>query len=96
MVLRGGLSGEAAAGPDVVTRCIPDDYRRPLPQAVKAAGKPSLRAAFSAAVGVVDATTITLRTMETLPKVSGRLLLIALVIVIFTVCFQLIYHLINH
>ena len=81
MVLRGGLSGEAAAGPDVVTRCIPGDYRQPLPQAVKAAG---------------DATTITLRIIETLPKVSGRLLLIALVIVIFTVCFQLICHLINH
>ena len=47
-------------------------------------------------MGVVDATTITLRPMETLPKVSGRLLLIALVIVIFTVCFQLICHLINH
>lgn len=65
------------------------------PHRIKAAGKPSLRAAFSAAVGVVDATTITLRTMETLPKVSGRLLLIALVIVIFTVCFRLICHLIN-
>ena len=46
-------------------------------------------------MGVVDATTITLRTMETLPKVSGRLLLIAPVIVIFTVCFRLICHLIN-
>ena len=36
------------------------------------------------------------RSSETLPKAGDRLLLIALVIVIFTVCFQLIYHLINH
>jgi His/Glu/Gln/Arg/opine family amino acid ABC transporter permease subunit len=55
-----------------------------------------LSSGFGVAVGVVEATTITLRTMEALPKVSDRLLLIALVIVIFTVCFQLIYHLINH
>jgi His/Glu/Gln/Arg/opine family amino acid ABC transporter permease subunit len=55
-----------------------------------------LSSGFGAAVGVVEATTITLRAIETLPKVSDRLLLIALVIVIFTVCFQLIYHLINY
>jgi His/Glu/Gln/Arg/opine family amino acid ABC transporter permease subunit len=55
-----------------------------------------LSSGFGAAVGVVEATTITLRAIETLPKVSDRLLLIGLVIVIFTVCFQLIYHVINH
>lgn len=55
-----------------------------------------LSSGFGAAVGVVEATTITLRAIETLPKVSDRLLLIGLVIVIFTVCFQLIYQLINH
>lgn len=55
-----------------------------------------LSSGFGAAVGVVEATTITLRTIETLPKVSDRLLLIGLVMLIFTVCFQLIYHAINH
>jgi energy-converting hydrogenase Eha subunit B len=55
-----------------------------------------LSSGFGAAVGVVEATTITLRAIETLPKVSDRLLLIGLVIVIFTVCFQAIYHVINH
>jgi His/Glu/Gln/Arg/opine family amino acid ABC transporter permease subunit len=55
-----------------------------------------LSSGFGAAVGVVEATTITLRAIETLPKVSDRLLLIGLVILIFTVCFQLIYHVINH
>jgi His/Glu/Gln/Arg/opine family amino acid ABC transporter permease subunit len=55
-----------------------------------------LSSGFGAAVGVVEATTITLRAIETLPKVSDRLLLIGLVIIIFTVCFQLIYHAINH
>ena len=55
-----------------------------------------LSSGFGAAVGVVEATTITLRAIETLPKAGDRVLLIALVIVIFTVCFQLIYHLINH
>ncbi|SFU94628.1 amine acid ABC transporter, permease protein, 3-TM region, His/Glu/Gln/Arg/opine family [Polaromonas sp. YR568] len=55
-----------------------------------------LSSGFGAAVGVVEATTITLRAIETLPKVSDRLILIGLVIVIFTVCFQLIYLVINH
>ncbi len=55
-----------------------------------------LSSGFGAAVGVVEATTITLRAIETLPKVSDRLLLIGVVILIFTVCFQLIYHVINH
>lgn len=55
-----------------------------------------LSSGFGAAVGVVEATTITLRTIETMPKVSDRLLLIGLVIVLFTVCFQVIYHTINH
>lgn len=54
-----------------------------------------LSSGFGAAVGVVESTTITLRAIETLPKVSDRLLLIGLVIVIFTVCFQLIYQVIN-
>ena len=55
-----------------------------------------LSSGFGAAVGVVEATTITLRAIETLPKAGDRVLLIVLVIVIFTVCFQLIYHAINH
>jgi His/Glu/Gln/Arg/opine family amino acid ABC transporter permease subunit len=55
-----------------------------------------LSSGFGAAVGVVEATTITLRAIETLPKAGDRVMLIALVIVIFTVCFQLIYHAINH
>ena len=55
-----------------------------------------LSSGFGAAVGVVEATTITLRTIETLPKLSDRLLLIGVVMVIFTVCFQVIYHVINH
>jgi len=55
-----------------------------------------LSSGFGAAVGVVEATTVTLRTIETLPKAGDRLLLIALVILVFTACFQLIYHLINH
>ena len=55
-----------------------------------------LSSGFGAAVGVVEATTVTLRAIETLPKVSDRLLLIGLVIVMFTVCFQVIYHVINH
>jgi hypothetical protein len=54
-----------------------------------------LSSGFGAAVGVVEATTITLRAIEVLPKLSDRLLLIGLVIVIFTVCFQVIYHIIN-
>jgi hypothetical protein len=54
-----------------------------------------LSSGFGAAVGVVEATTITLRAVEVLPKLSDRLLLIGLVIVIFTACFQVIYHIIN-
>lgn len=55
-----------------------------------------LSSGFGAAVGVVEATTVTLRTIETLPRVSDRLLLIGLVMVMFTLCFQVIYHAINH
>ena len=55
-----------------------------------------LSSGFGAAVGVVEATTITLHTIETLPRASDRLLLIGLVMVMFTVCFQAIYHAINH
>ena len=55
-----------------------------------------LSSGFGAAVGVVEATTITLRTIESLPKVSDRLLLIALVMLMFTLCFQVIYQGINH
>ncbi len=55
-----------------------------------------LSSGFGAAVGVVEATAVTLRAIETLPAVSDRLLLIGLVILMFTVCFQAIYHAINH
>lgn len=54
-----------------------------------------LSSGFGAAVGVVEATSITLRAIESLPHVSDRLMLIAMVIVIFTACFQTIYQLIN-
>lgn len=54
-----------------------------------------LSSCFGAAVGVVESATVTLRALESLPSVSERLMLIALVIACFTVCFQAIYFGIN-
>lgn len=54
-----------------------------------------LSSGFGAAVGVIEATTITVRAVESLPQVSDRLLLIAVVIAMFTALFQTIYHLTN-
>jgi ABC-type amino acid transport system permease subunit len=54
-----------------------------------------LSSCFGAAVGVVESATVTLRALESLPSVNERLLLIALVIACFTVCFQAIYFGIN-
>lgn len=54
-----------------------------------------LSTSFGAALGVVEAVTVTLRAIEAMPLVSDRLLLIAIVMLILTVCFQTIYQLIN-
>ena len=52
-----------------------------------------LASGFGAAVGVIEATNITVRAVESLPNVSDRLMLIGIVIAIFTITFQTIYHL---
>ena len=62
-----------------------------LMTAVRAFFMMVLSSCFGAAVGVVESVTVTLRTIENLPSVQDRLILIAVVIGIFTVCFQLIY-----
>jgi ABC-type arginine/histidine transport system permease subunit len=62
-----------------------------LMTAVRAFFMMVLSSCFGAAVGVVESITVTLRTIENLPSVQDRLLLIAVVIGIFTVCFQFIY-----
>ena len=54
-----------------------------------------LSSGFGAAVGVIEATTITVRAVESLPNVSDRLMLIGIVIAMFTIAFQTIYHLID-
>jgi His/Glu/Gln/Arg/opine family amino acid ABC transporter permease subunit len=54
-----------------------------------------LSSSFGAALGVVEAVTVTLRAIEAMPLVSDRLLLIGVVMLILTVCFQTIYLLIN-
>lgn len=54
-----------------------------------------LSSSFGAALGVVEAVTVTLRAIEAMPLVSDRLLLIGVVMLILTVCFQTIYQLIN-
>jgi His/Glu/Gln/Arg/opine family amino acid ABC transporter permease subunit len=54
-----------------------------------------LSSGFGAAVGVVEATTVTLRAIERMPQVSDRLMLIAMVMLMFTVSFQAIYRLID-
>ena len=54
-----------------------------------------LASGFGAAVGVIEATNITVRAVESLPNVSDRLILIGIVIAIFTIIFQTIYRLTN-
>jgi His/Glu/Gln/Arg/opine family amino acid ABC transporter permease subunit len=54
-----------------------------------------LSSSFGAALGVVEAVTITLRAIEAMPLVSDRLFLIGIVMLILTVCFQTIYQLTN-
>ena len=54
-----------------------------------------LSSSFGAALGVVEAVTVTLRAIEAMPLVSDRLLLIGVVMLILTVCFQTIYQVIN-
>jgi len=54
-----------------------------------------LSSSFGAALGVVEAVSVTLRAIEAMPMVSDRLLLIGVVMLILTVCFQSIYQLIN-
>jgi His/Glu/Gln/Arg/opine family amino acid ABC transporter permease subunit len=62
-----------------------------LMTAVRAFFMMVLSSCFGAAVGVVESVTVTLRAIESLPSVRDRLLLIAVVIAVFTVCFQFIY-----
>lgn len=54
-----------------------------------------LSSSFGAALGVVEAVTVTLRAIEAMPLVSDRLMLIGVVMLILTACFQTIYQLIN-
>lgn len=54
-----------------------------------------LSSGFGAAVGVVEATTVTLRQLEALDSGGQRLALMALVVAIFVLVFQLIYALIE-
>ena len=54
-----------------------------------------LSTSFGAALGVVEAVTVTLRAIEAMPLVSDRLMLIGVVMLILTVCFQTIYQLVN-
>ena len=50
-----------------------------------------LTSGFGAAIGLVESVTVTMRAIEALPKSSDKLLLMGLVILIFTVCFQTFY-----
>ena len=54
-----------------------------------------LPTSFGAALGVVEAVTVTLRAIEAMPLVSSRLMLIGVVMLVLTVCFQTIYQLVN-
>jgi His/Glu/Gln/Arg/opine family amino acid ABC transporter permease subunit len=54
-----------------------------------------LSSGFGAALGVVEATTVTLRAIENMPQVGDRLALIAVVMLLLTVCFQTIYQTMN-
>ncbi|MGB4117806.1 MAG: hypothetical protein WBK51_14805 [Polaromonas sp.] len=66
-----------------------------LPNLLRAFFVTVLSTSFGAALGVVEAVTVTLRAIEAMPLVSDRLLLIGIVMLILTVCFQAIYQLIN-
>jgi hypothetical protein len=54
-----------------------------------------LSSGFGAAVGVVEATTVTLRAIEGMPNIGDRLMLIAAVMLLLTVGFQAIYRAID-
>lgn len=54
-----------------------------------------LTSGFGAAIGVVEASTVTMRAIDALPRASDKLMLLGLVIVIFTVCFQAFYQIIK-
>jgi His/Glu/Gln/Arg/opine family amino acid ABC transporter permease subunit len=54
-----------------------------------------LSSSFGAALGVVEAVTVTLRAIEAMPLVSDRLMLIGMVMLILTACFQTIYQVTN-
>lgn len=54
-----------------------------------------LSSGFGAAVGVIEATTVTLRAVEGLKSLGDRLLLMALVMLIFVAIFQCIYAVID-
>lgn len=50
-----------------------------------------LTSGFGAAIGVVEAVTVTMRAIEALPQPGDKLMLMGWVILIFTVCFQAFY-----
>jgi His/Glu/Gln/Arg/opine family amino acid ABC transporter permease subunit len=50
-----------------------------------------LSSGFGAAIGVVEATTVTLRALETLPTLGGKLALMGLVVTLFVALFQTLY-----
>ena len=54
-----------------------------------------LSSGFAATVGVGEAVSATMRTLERLPALSDKLLLVALVMTLMTVTFQLIYALVG-
>jgi hypothetical protein len=51
----------------------------------------TLSSGFGAAIGVVESTAVTMRAIEALPTLSQRLLLLAGVMVFYTVCLQTLY-----
>jgi ABC-type arginine transport system permease subunit len=55
-----------------------------------------LTSGFGAAIGLVEAVTITMRAVEALPQSTDKLMLMGVVIVIFTVCFQTFYQVTHH
>lgn len=55
-----------------------------------------LTSGFGAAIGLVEAVTVTMRAIEALPQANDKLMLMGLVIVIFTVCFQTCYQVTQH
>ena len=50
-----------------------------------------LTSGFGAAIGMVEAVTVTMRAMEALPQAGDKLKLLAVVMVLFTICFQTFY-----